>query len=822
MRGPARAPTANETERAALVNDPTRKAAIERFRHRTQEPLVRGEGSYVADVRLPRMLEMTVVRSDIANGRIAAVDCTRARAMEGVVAAVAARDLDGVQEYPSFLEFAQPLGLFPLCRDRVRYVGAPLAAIVASDRYVGEDAAETVAVEIEELPAVTTLDQALAPDAPRLFDTWPDNRILSFLRRDEAVDDILASSRVVRGAYKMQRQSPSPMETRGAVAEYRGGRLTLWTSTQSPHIVRTTISLMLGLPEHAIRVVAEDLGGSFGTKTHVYPEEILVCWLARRLGRPVRWVEDRAEHLMASVHARDQLHELEAAIDDDGRVLALRARIVCDVGSGEIFIPSLTTSFVTAAILTGPYRIPHAEVAIECVVTNKTPSGAYRGFGAPEAVFAMERLVERIARKTGRDSIELRRGMMIGPEDLPYTLPSGAVLDSGSHRQAFERAVELGRAALERAHAERAPGDGTRLGLGVATYVEGGGPSYYLTTGHWTSHEPCGVRVEPDGGVVVAVGVTAMGQGIQTAVATVAADALGVPADTVRVVLGDTDTSPYGLGSWGSRGAIVATGAVVKAMATVRDKALRIGAGLLEAAPEDVVLEHGRIFVRGSTAPSVSFAEVATVATIRTTELPPGIEPGLEGSAVYDAPGVMHASDERGRLNAVAAHANATHAAVVQVDVETGWVEVLEYVVVHDCGTMLNPAIVDGQIRGGVAQGIGGALYEEISYSPEGQPLTTSFMDYLLPTAAETPPIVIEHFESPSPTTALGVKGVGESGPIGPPAAITNAIADALAAWDIEIDATPVTPTVVRRLIRAAEASPTGTSIAHEDRGPRA
>jgi carbon-monoxide dehydrogenase large subunit len=340
------------------------------------------------------------------------------------------------------------------------------------------------------------------------------------------------------------------------------------------------------------------------------------------------------------------------------------------------------------------------------------------------------------------------------------------------------------------------------VGLGIATYVEGGGPSYFLTTGHWTSHEACDVRVEPDGSVVVAVGVTAMGQGIETVVATVAADALGVPADSVRVIMGDTDMCPYGLGSWGSRGTIVATGAVMRAVEGVRDKALKIGAHLLEASPEDVVLEDGAISVRGSAKPSVSLAEVATIAKVRTVELPDGIDPGLDHSAVYDAPGVEHVPDERGRLNAVAASANATHAAIVKVEVDTGWVEVLKYIVIHDCGTMISPSQVDGQIRGGVAQGIGASLYEEVRYSPEGQPLTTSFMDYLLPSSDETPPIIIEHFESPSPTTARGVKGVGESGPIGPPAAIANAIVDALGEYGVDIDTVPVSPTVVRELIR--------------------
>jgi carbon-monoxide dehydrogenase large subunit len=776
-----------------------------------------GQGRFVADLGGPGTLHAVFVRATQPRARLLKVEVEEARHQRGVVAvhtgaelAADAGPLPTLHEpHPGFAAatgFRMADAQLPcLAAAEVHYVGQPVAVVIAESRHLAEDAAELVDVRYEELPAVMTLEQALAPGAPRLHDAWPDNKIVSALREDAEVAKILASApRVVRGSYKVQRQAPSPLETRGAVADYRGGRLTLWTSTQSPHIVRTTLSQMLALPEASIRVVAQDLGGAFGAKTHVYPEEVLVCWLARRLGRPVRWIEDRAEHMVSTVHARDQLHELEAAVGDDGAILALRANIVCDVGSGEIFIPSLATSFVTAAIITGPYRIPHAEVGVDCVVTNKTPSGAYRGFGAPEAVFALERFVERVAREAGRDSIELRREMILAPEDLPYVLPSGAVVDSGSHREAFERAVELGRSELELAVAAHGAEEHSRVGLGIATYIEGGGPSYYVTTGYWTSHEPCVARVEPDGGVVVSVGVTGMGQGLQTAVATIASDALGVPADTVRVVMGDTDTAPYGLGSWGSRGTIVAAGAVTKTMASLRDKVLRVAAHLLEASAEDLVLEAGHIHVQGSAGRSVSLAEVATVATIRTVDLPPDIDAGLDASETYDAPNVMHAPDEHGRMNAVAAQANATHAAVVKVDVATGQVEILRYFVVHDPGTIVNRGIVDGQIRGGVAQGIGGTLYEHVSYSPDGQPLTTSFMDYLLPGGHEVPEVVIEHFDNPSPVTALGVKGVGESGPIGPPAAIANAVASALAEYGADPTSTPVMPSDVRAMIRGA------------------
>lgn len=763
--------------------------------------LITGAGSFVADVRLPRMVEMAVLRSGVAHGRLARLDCAPALSLDGVLAAVGAGDLVGVSGFPDFIEAMRPIGTFPLAVDRVRYVGAPVAAVVAEDRFRAEDAIEAITVEYEPFEAVTTLEGALAEGAPLLYEDWPDNRAVDVTRRDPEVERILASSRVVRASYRMHRQAPTPMETRGSVASFVAGRLTLWTGTQSPHIVRTTLSTALGLPEGSIRVVVDDVGGSFGSKTHVYPEDVLVAWLAMRLGRPIRWIEDRAEHFMASVHARDQLHELEAAIDGDGRILALRAQITCDIGSGEVFPAGVASSFVTAGVLTGPYRIPHAEVGVTCVVTNKTPSGAYRGFGTPEAVFAMERLVERIACETGRDPLELRREMLLERDALPYTLPSGSVVDSGSHRECFDRAVELGTAALARARAERPSSGSTRLGVGFATYLEGVGASYFVTTGNWTSHEMCTIRVEPDGSVVASVGVTTTGQGVATMVATVVAEALGVSRDSVLVDMGDTDRCPYGIGGLGSRSTIVASGAIGLAASVIREKVLAIGAHLLEAAAEDLELVDGRVRVRGGGA-AVSLARIATLAWVRTLDLPDGVEPGLQATAVYDAPGIDHRPDVHGRMNACATYTNGSDTAVVEVDVETGRVEVLSYAVVHDCGRMINPPIVAGQIRGAVAQAIGGALYEEICHSTEGEPLATSFMGYLVPTSAEIPEIVVEHLVSPAPGTPLGVKGAGESGTIGPAAAIANAVSNALAGCGVDVTATPLSPSAVRRLIR--------------------
>jgi carbon-monoxide dehydrogenase large subunit len=595
----------------------------------------------------------------------------------------------------------------------------------------------------------------------------------------------------------------------------------VWTSTQTPHIERTTLSYLLGIPERDIRVIAPDVGGGFGSKTHVYGEDVVVAWLAMRLRRPVRWIEDRLEHMVSACHAREQVHEMEAAVADDGTITALRCRIVCDVGSGEIFPPGVNTSFVSSSVFTGPYRIPHGEVSVSCVVTNKTPSGAYRGFGIPEMCFALERLVERAAAEVGADALEARRKMLLRPQDLPYELPSGARIDSGSHLEAFDRIVELGTAAVERARVRFASDPRVRVGVGYATYIEGVAPTYFGTTGHWTSHDSCTLRVDPDGGVVVSVGVSTAGQGLRTMVATLAADALGVPLEQVTVVMGDTDLCPYGLGGWGSRSTVVGGGAILKAAASVRQKILRIASHLLEASPEDLVIEEGRVHVVGADRPSVSLADIGRAAYLRTLDLPPGVDPGLEATATYDPPGLQHRPDHRGRMNGAATYTNATHATVASVDVETGQVHLLEYMVGHDCGTLINPIVVDGQVHGGVAQGIGGTLLEHLAYSPEGQPLAATFMDYVLPSAAEIPDIRVEHFESPAPEMPLGVKGAGEAGTIGPPAAIANAVCDALREYGVDITATPITPASIRRAIRTAQPTPAanpGSREAKEER----
>ena len=775
-------------------------ATVERVE---DDRLLTGRAAYLADIRLPGMLEAVFVRSQVAHGLIESVDIKDAVELEGVRGVFTAADLEDVEEYPDFLrDTHSSLSMFPLCRSHVRYVGTPVAVVVATDRYRAEDAAELVDVEIGELPVVTSIDSALAPESPLLFEDWPDNVLNQNLVANPEVDREFEGRHVLSGQYCVQRHSGVPLETRGVVAEYRDGQLTVWTSTQIAHILRTMLSYMLPVAEQDIRVVTPDVGGGFGVKAEIYWEEIVVPWLAMRTGVPVRWVEDRAEHMVATAHARETRVDVEAAVDDEGIFHAVRGTVYQDTGSGEIYPAGTATAYVTAGGLTGAYRIPHSAVSVRCVVTNKTPSGAYRGFGAPEASFAIERLMDKAAKHLAIDRLEIRRRNILQPSDLPLVNAVGAVIDSGSHAAAFERIVSLTgeRLAYWKTRFDGVPG--VRIGGAPTNYVEGMTPSYYPLSGHWTSHDATSVRFNPDGSVVVSAGVSAMGQGLVTMLKTVAAEILGVDPDEVRVVLGDTDRAPYGLGSWGSRGTNVSTGALEIAANEVIDKAIRIASHLLEAAPEDVELVDGRFQVRGSPRESKSWQEVSTVAQVRTLDLPEGVEPGLEATGFYDPPGLDHFPDSDGNMNATATYTNASQTAIVMVDLGTGQVKLLEYLVVHDCGIVINPMIVTGQVVGGVAQGIGGAMYETFHYDDYGNPQSTSFLDYHLPSSMEIPEIRVEHIETPAPTMPLGAKGCGEAGIAGPAATIAASVEEALSEFNIdEITNTPVTaPEVLRRL----------------------
>jgi aerobic carbon-monoxide dehydrogenase large subunit len=756
---------------------------------RVEDPaILRGQAHFLDDVAVPDPVHLAVVRTTVAHARVRVLDLDDARQAPGVVDVVTAADLgwhNGPFPHPTWFPpqpglrqaidpMLRPELLWVLADGRVRYAGEPVAAVLADDPYLAGDGAELVELDYDPLATVGDVDAALAPGAELLNPDWGDNLSAHFrVRKGDVEAAFEGAAVVVRGTFQMGRQTGAPVEPRGTLAVPDGDRLTVWSSTQAPHWLRKALVTCTGLDAERVRVVAPQVGGGFGIKSMVYPEELLVALLALRLGRPVKWVESRIEHFVGAVHSRDQRHEIELALDADGRILGLRDHYLVDVGASNV--EGLVVPYNTAGHLQGAYRVPSLELDCRCVVTNKTPLSAYRGAGRPEAVFAMERILDRAAGELGLDPVELRRRNLVGPGEMPYDagIPyrdgSRLVLDAGDVPASLELAVREGgydgwrqrQAELRRA--------GRYIGIGVGTYVEGTG----IGPG-----ELAEVRIEPDGGVVVAVALPSQGQGHATTLAQICADELTVGLDRVRLVQGDTGVVGEGGGTIASRTAVVVGNAVGAAAGNLRDELVRAAAELLEASPDDLELRAGRVQVRGAPRQSLALAEVATLV---------GDGDGLAARGHFTPPGVTFASG--------------THLAVVEVDPWLGEVTVLRYLVVHDCGVVINPTIVEAQVAGGVAQGIGGALLEELVYDDEGQLLTGSFMEYLVPRSTGLPDIEVLHLQTPSARNPLGIKGVGEAGTIGPPAVIAGAVEDALAPFGARVDRCPLPPHVVAGLV---------------------
>jgi carbon-monoxide dehydrogenase large subunit len=752
--------------------------------------LLTGRGKYAADFRLPGLLQAAVLRSPHPHARLGAIRAKAALARPGVVAVVTAEDLGPIGRIPvrlgqrpsaTAVACLQP----PLARDKVRYVGEPVAVVLAESRYLAEDALELMEVDYDPLDSVADARRAVEHGSPVLHEVIAGNIVDTLATRKGDAPAVLAAARHrVHERFAVQRHTGVPMETRGLTAAHDPGSgvLRLWGVAKVPHFNRRVLADLLGHPEHMIHFVELEVGGGFGVRGEFYPEDLIVPWAAKRFGRPVQWIEDRREHLMATNHSRQQYHDIEIGFDGEGRIVALVDRFMVDMGA-YIRTHGVTVPELTAALLPGPYRIPHYTAEIRCVLTNKTPTGTYRGPGRFECTFVRERLMDIAARQLGVDPLELRRRNFITPAEMPYEVGGGSlnqktVYDCGDYRSALEKAlaaVGYDAARVEQAEARR---QGRYVGIGVACLVEKAG------LGPW---EYARVEVDGTGHVVVYSGVAAVGQGIETTLAQVTADELGVPPEAITVVHGDSSQVPFGVGGFASRGASVALPAAMEAARKVRAKILRVAATLLEAAAEDLVLEAGAVHVRGLPDRRVTFRELARAAVPG----PPGMEPGLYAAHFFEAPKMTYPYG--------------THVAVVEVDPETGCVRVLKYAIAYDIGRAVNPMIVDGQIVGALAQGLGGALFEELVYDDQGQLLTTTFMDYLVPTAMEMPAStqvqILE--ETPTPLNPLGVKGVGEGGSSGCGGAIANAVADALAPLGVNITALPLSPNRLLALIRA-------------------
>ena len=768
-------------------------------RRREDPRFLRGEARYVDDVKLPGLLHAAFLRSPHAHALVRAIRTEHAAALPGVVAVFTFAELERWMK-PLPLFGAPPPGLaaavrfelrqaaqYPLCRDRARHVGEIVAMVVASSRARAEDAVEALEVEWEPLPVVTDMRAAAEPGAPLVHSEWSTNVAVAFSHAIGDIDGAFAGADVVLSeTFQIQRYVGMPLEGRGVVAQWdrRDGTLTTWNSTQVSHFVQQGLAATLGLPHHRIRVIAPDLGGGFGTKASGYAEDVLVPVAAMALDRPVKWVEDRREHMMAAAHARHQVHEISLAARRDGTILGVKDRIWLDLGAYNVW--GIVLPYNTVAHLIGPHRIRHLSVDVRGVVTNKTPNAPYRGAGRPETVFAMDRAVDCLARQLQMDPAELRRRNYIRADELPYDfgMPyrdgNPLIYDSGDFPAVLEAALRAAGYDEFRREQPRLRANGVHRGIGISGYVEGTAIGPF---------EGATVKLDLSGHAIVATGAVNSGQGHETSFAQVAADALGVPLEWVTVIGGDTAAVPFGVGTFASRSAVTAGSSIADAAGAVRAKLATAAAMLLEAAPADIDIEDGRAFVRGAPTSAVELAQVIR-ASIPTFARPGVVTPDFEATAYHHVPTVTWAS--------------AVHVAQVEVDPGTGAVKLLRYVVAHDCGKVINPMIVEGQVHGGVAQGVGGALFEEMVYDDQGQLLTGSLMDYLVPTAMELPPIDTVHLEYPSPRNPLGAKGLGEGGAISPPAAIANAIDDALSPFGVRVTATPASPARILALLENA------------------
>ena len=760
-------------------------------RRREDVRLVTGRGRYVADVAVPGMLHVAVHRSPHAHARIVRVDADEARRRPGVVHVLVPVDAVALGRLPLLVPHASltaPVCAEILPQEVVSYAGQAVAVVVAASAAQADDALEALRVEYEPLPAVATLDDALRADGPRVH---PGGNVAARLaqRVGDPANALARAEVVLRERFSLHRGAGMALETRAIAARWDAdlGQMTIWSTTQAPQILRRLVARHLGLAEHAVRVVTQDIGGGFGPKAIVYPEDILVPFLARTLDRPVRFVETRREHLLAVTQERDQWHEVELGLARDGTIVALRDSFSHDCGafvSWGIIVP-----LITSVSVPGPYRVPNYEVAFTAAYTNRVPVTPVRGAGRPQAVFVMERMLDLAAERLGLDRVAIRARNLIQPDQFPYDV--GLVsrdggprrYDSGNYPEGLRRLVEAIGWDVFAAEQTRARAEGRWLGVGLALFVEDTGLGPY---------EGIRVRVDPGGQVFVFSGASSQGQSHETTLAQIVADGLSVPLERVTVVPGDTAGIPYGVGTFASRVAVLGGTSAARAAADVRAKALAVAASQLEAAPEDLILEDGRIGVRGAPGRALTLAEVATLASTPRPgyAMPSGMDPGLEASAYVPVPQSTYSSG--------------AHAVVVEVDPETGAVRILRYVAVDDCGTLINPMIVEGQVHGGIAHGIGNALLEEIVYDAAGQLATGTLMEYALPRGDDVPRLEVHHVVTPSPLNPLGVKGAGEGGTLPAPAAIANAVADALRPLGVEVTEMPLTRERLWRRLRAA------------------
>jgi carbon-monoxide dehydrogenase large subunit len=769
---------------------------------REDRRLLTGSGLFVDDIRLPEMLHGAVLRSPHAHARVVNIDVSAAVLLPGVHLVLTHSELGHLGEpLPLLLphpNLTHARTQRALAKEKVRYVGEPVAFTVAESRARAEDAVDRIVVEYEPLDPIAKLGSAVGTDVPSVHDDVPNNIAGEVsLAVGDAASIFGRAAIVIEETFTINRGTGLSIEARGVLSEYdrHTGELTVWDSTQAPIPLRNHLARLFQLPAYRVRVIAPDIGGGFGSKAMLcYPEEILVPLAAIRLGRPVKWVEDRRENLLATNQEREQTHRVALALTSDGRILGIRDSFLYDTGA---YIPyGFNVPNVAALTIPGPYRVPNYECQYTAVYTNKPTVSPYRGSGRPHAVFVMERLLDRAARSLGMDPLDLRLRNLIAANEFPYDTgliyQDGAPMryDSGDYERCLRAAAQAIDYETFSRRQQLARESGRYLGLGIACYVEGTG---------YRSLEGVSVEVDPLGKVIVSTGGSAQGQGHETMLAQVIAPMLTIRTDDLVIVSGDTARFGYGSGTWASRAAVLVTNAAVDATKQVRTKIVRVAASLLEARPEDLALDGGYVIVRGSPARRVSFADVAAAAIPGRGALSDGETPGLAATSFFTP--------------AQAAYANGVHAVLIEVDRETADLSILRYAVVHDCGRIINPIMVEGQIHGGVAQGIGGALYEQLVFDEGGQPLHATLMDYLVPSAVEVPNIEVIHVESPSPLNPLGIKGAGEAGVIPVNAALAQAVDSAFADLGIYLTEMPLSPSRLWAIVRQAKSARLGPSL---------
>jgi carbon-monoxide dehydrogenase large subunit len=761
---------------------------------RTEDPrLIQGLAHYVDDIKLPDTLHAAFVRSIYAHAKLKSVDVSEALKAPGVVAVYTGKDISqkiGAVPCGAALPDLKVPDHRVLATSKVYFVGHPIAVVIAEDKYVARDAADLIQVDYEELPVVLDEEKAAA-GGPLIHEQFGNNIAYKLTAGEGDIEAALKSAdKVIKQKILNKRLAPIAMEPRGVLARYYPGEqeLTLWTSTQIPHLARTQVAIMLGMPENKLRLIAPEVGGGFGSKLNVYAEEAILGWIAIELGRPVKWIEGRRENMQATIHGRGQTGYIEIGCKKDGTLTGLRYNVFADMGAYfQLLTPAIPT--LTGLMLSGCYKIPAIQMNVSAVFTNKMSTDAYRGAGRPEATFVVERALDLVAAELGMDPVEVRRKNFPGPDEFPFKTATGLFYDSGNYEGALKKALNMANYSKLRDEQKKARAEGRIFGIGVSTYVEicAIGPSAATPAGGW---ESATVRIEPTGKVTILTGASPHGQGQETSFAQLAGDHLGVNINDVTVIHGDTFIVQYGIGTFGSRGTAVGGTAVYMALEKLKEKATKLAAHLLQTDSSKVTFKDGKFTAEGSSA-STTIQEVALAAHL-ARNMPPDMEPGLSATSFFEPKNFTFPFG--------------THIAVVEIDRETGEIDFKRYIAVDDCGNVINPMLVDGQVHGGIVQSIGQALYEEVVYDDQGQLVTGTLMDYAVPKAGMIPWLELDRTVTPSPVNPMGVKGVGEAGTIGATPAIVSAVVDALSPFGIRHIDMPIKPEALWRIIKAKSA----------------